>query len=327
MIAITGATGHIGNVLVRELLAKGYKDIRVLVFPKENMAPLEGLPVEKVFGDITNLDSLIEAFKGADVVYHLAAIISILPGKNKLLNKVNVEGTKNVIEACKKNGVRRLVYTSSIHALFVEPPPKVIDETLPFDPENIIGEYAQSKVRATQEAIKASKEGLDTVIVCPTGVLGPYDFRPSETGQLMIDFARKKLRFYIDGNQDFADVRDTAAGIILACEKGKNGEVYILSGETISVENLLNNVKEVMGFKSLPVKIPIFFAKIASWFTSLYYIITNTKPALTPYSIYVLTYKAFANDAKARQELGYTSRPLNKSIKETINWFKETGKL
>lgn len=326
MIVITGATGHIGNALVRELLVRGYKNIRALVLPRENSTSLNGLDVEKVEGDIRDVNSLIKAFRGAEIVYHLAAIISILPGRNKLLHEVNVQGTCNVIEACKKTGVRRLIYTSSIHALFVEPPRSVVDETISFDPENIVGEYAKSKVRATQEALKATKEGLDTVVVCPTGVLGPYDYKISEAGQMIIDFIKGKLKMYIDGNQDFADVRDVAVGHILACEKGKSGEVYILSGETISVKNLLNDVKEIANLKSLPpIKIPIFLAKIVSWFTSLYYILSKAKPCLTPYSIYVLTYPSFAKDEKARRELGYSPRTLKESIRDMIEWYKENG--
>lgn len=326
-IVVTGATGHIGNVLVRELLARGHKKIRVLVLPHENALPLKGLEVEKVEGDLRDPASLIKAFEGADVVYHLAAIVSILPWRSRSLHEINVSGTRNVIEACRKTNVRRLVYTSSIHALFAEPPPKVVDENILFNPDNVVGAYAKSKAEASLEVLNAAKQGLDAVIVCPTGVIGPYDYKESEMGHLIKDFITGKLKVYIDGNQDFADVRDAAIGHILACEKGRRGEVYILSGETISIKNLLLLLEELTSLKAPSLKIPIPLVKIIAIFTSLYYILTKTKPRLTPYSIYVLTYKAFASDEKARRELGYSTRPLRKSIEDSVKWFKENRML
>jgi len=324
MIVITGATGHIGNVLVRQLLEKGEK-VKVLVLPGEDLTPIKGLDVEKAEGDIRNLESLVKAFRGADIVFHLAAVISILPGRKKLLQEVNVIGTRNVVEACVKCGVRRLVYTSSIHALFKEPPPQFIDETIPFDPDNIVGEYAKSKVRATLEVLKGLEKGLDVVVACPTGVMGPYDYRISEAGKTIIDVAKGKCPIYIDGNQDFADVRDSAKGIILCGEKGRKGEVYLLSGETISVTDLLLTASKISGAKMPKIKIPIPLAKILSIFTSIYYKLTKTTPRLTPYSIYVLTYPAFASDKKARQELGYSPRPIRESIADAIKWYRENG--
>jgi len=233
MIVVTGATGHIGNVLVRELLSRG-ENVRVVIPPFEDTTPLDGLKVEMVEGDVRQVDSLIQAFKEGDVVYHLAGIISILPGKSKLLYQVNVMGTRNVVGACLKTDVRRLVYTSSIHAIAEPPHGTAIDETLPFDPDRAIGEYDRSKAQATLEVLKAVQQGLDAIIVCPTGVVGPYDFKLSEMGQLFIDFAKKKLKAYIDGAYDFVDVRDVAIGHILACEKGHTGESYILSGERVT---------------------------------------------------------------------------------------------
>jgi len=211
MIVVTGATGHIGNVLVRELLKRG-KKVRAVIPPFEDTTPLEGLEVERVEGDVRNADSLIHAFNGADVVYHLAGIISILPGKTELLYQVNVEGTRNVVEACLKSNVRRLIYTSSIEAIAEPPQGTVIDETIPFAPDNAIAEYGRSKAKAALAVLEGLKKGLDAVIVCPTGVIGPYDFKLSEMGQLFIDFARGKSRIYVGGAYDFVDVRDVAIG-------------------------------------------------------------------------------------------------------------------
>ncbi|MEW6106136.1 MAG: NAD-dependent epimerase/dehydratase family protein [Bacillota bacterium] len=176
MVTVTGATGHIGNVLVRELLAHGQR-VRALIPPFEDPAPLDGLDVEKVEGDILDVGSLVRAFKWSDVVYHLAGIVSIVSGKRDLLYRVNVVGTRNVVETCLETGVRRLVYTSSIHAIAEPPPGVVIDESLPFDPDSMAWEYDESKARATLEVLRAQDRELNPVILCPTGVIGPYDFR------------------------------------------------------------------------------------------------------------------------------------------------------
>jgi len=326
MVVVTGATGHIGNVLVRELLSRS-KNVRVVIPSSEDTSPLDGLKVEMVEGDVRQIDSLIQAFKGADVVYHLAGIISILPGKSELLYQVNVAGTRNVVEACLRTGVRRLVYTSSIHAITEPPHGTVIDETLPFDPDRAIGEYDSSKAQATLEVLQGVKQGLDAVIVCPTGVIGPYDYKLSEMGQLFIDFVKKKLKVYIDGAYDYVDVRDVAIGHILVCEKGRTGESYILSGERITTEDLMLMIEEITGVRPPHFKMPIWLAKIIATFTPLYYSWTKTKPRFTKYSIRTLTSNSMISCEKARRELGYSPRPTRESIVDAIKWFRENGKL
>lgn len=326
MIVVTGATGHIGNVLVRELLARGEK-IRTVIPPFEDITPLEGLEIEKVEGDVRDVNSLIQAFRGADVVYHLAGIISILPGKTELLYQVNVMGTRNVVEACLKSHVRRLIYTSSIHA--VEEPPHgiVIDETLPYNPDKVLGDYAKSKAQATLEALEGVKKGLDTVVVCPTGVIGPYDFKPSEMGQLFVDFAKGKLNTYIDGAYDFVDVRDVVMGHILAFEKGRTGESYILSGEQITVRDLLLMLEDITGVKAPSFKIPAWLARTVGKVASLYYRLTKTKPLFTAYSVDVLDSNSLISSEKAHLELGYSTRSIRESIIDAVQWFKETSRL
>src|SRR5512139_40934 len=171
---VTGATGHIGNVLVRKLLERG-KKVRALILPGEDTTSLDNIAVEKVEGDVLNLDSLWKPLEGVSGVFHLAGIISIMPGPDPVVWRVNVEGTRNVLTAAVRSGVKRLVYTSSIHAIQrVET--GVIDETLPYDPGNPYGEYDRSKAQATLEVQQASREALDAVIACPTGVIGPFDY-------------------------------------------------------------------------------------------------------------------------------------------------------
>lgn len=326
MIVLTGGTGHIGNVLVRKLLRRGEK-VRAVVPSWEDRMPLDGLQVEIVDGDVRDVDSLIRAFEGSDLVYHLAGIVAITTGKRELLHEVNVEGTRNVVRACLETGVPRLVYTSSIHAIVEPPKGTVIDETLPFDPERTMGDYARSKALGTLEVLKGAEAGLDAVIVCPTGVIGPYDYAPSEMGQMMILVATGKLKAYLDGAYDFVDVRDVAEGLILAAERGRRGEAYILSGERITVPDLLSLLEDATGAKGPSLKVPFVLARVMAIFTPLYYRARKTKPLFTEYSVHVLGGDCFTTCDKAKRELGYSPRPLRESVRATIRWFEESGRL
>src|SRR4030066_769202 len=214
MQVVTGAAGYIGNVLIRELLSRGEK-VRALIRSTSDLSSLEGLEVEKVLGNILDKDSLVRAFEGAGTVFHLAAIISIMPGDRAFIRRVNLEGTKNVIDACIKCRVRRLVYASSIHALKEPPHGTVIDEDMPFDINSSRGEYDRSKAIASLAVIESAKAGLDPVVVCPTGVIGPYDFRGSLITGTFIDFATGKMKITTNGAYDFVDARDVARGLIL----------------------------------------------------------------------------------------------------------------
>ncbi len=324
MILVTGATGHIGNVLVRQLLERGEK-VRALILPRESRTPLQGLNVEAVEGDVLDTSSLFQAFKGVRGVFHLAGVISILPGENPIVRQVNVEGTRNVMQVAKQMRVRKVVYTSSIHAIQrVED--GTIDERLPFDPNNPYGEYDRSKAEATLEVQKAAHAGLEAVIVCPTGVIGPYDFRGSMMGDVIRSAAQRKPTLYVDGAYDFVDVRDVASGMIAAFEKGRRGESYILSGQKISVRYLLETVREITGRHFFRMKIPFDLAEFAARFTPWYYRKSNATPRFTPYSLEVLRSNCNISHAKATRELGYRPRTLYETIADTVKWFFEMSK-
>jgi dihydroflavonol-4-reductase len=244
MNLVTGGAGHLGNVLVRELLARG-EDVRVLILPGEATQSLDGLDVDQVEGNILDRDSLTSAMQGVDVVFHLAALVSITEDKAHLLRKVNVEGTRNVIEVAKEMGVKKMIYTSSIHALERPPHGVSINEKLHFDPQNPAGPYDRTKAEASLLVKQASEDGLDTRIICPTGVVGPYDYRRSEMGELILAWMKKKPHFMVEGAFDFVDVRDVARGQILARDNGKPGETYILGGERIELPWLHSIVQKV----------------------------------------------------------------------------------
>lgn len=326
MILVTGAAGHIGNVLVRELMSRG-KPVRAMILPGEDRSPLDGLNVDIAEANILNLPQLMNAFEGVDTVFHLAGMISILPGKDDMVNLVNVEGTRNVVKASQIMGVRRLVYTSSIHALARLPDDQVIDETTPFDPENSAGEYDRSKAQASLEVISAARSGLNAVIVCPTGVIGPFDFRLSEMGALISEWMDNKPSWLINGAYDFVDVRDVVNGMIAASELGQAGESYILSGEKITIKNLMLIVKELLNLKPRPRLIPLWMARLAAEFTPFFYRLTHTKPRFTTYSLKTVTGGSNISHAKAARALNYQPRSLEKSLADTVVWFQENHSL
>jgi dihydroflavonol-4-reductase len=321
MWLVTGATGHVGNVLVRKLLERG-EEVRALILPGENRASLEGLNVEAVDGDVLDLDSVFKSLRGVRGIFHLAGVISIMPGANPFVHKVNVEGTKNILRAAMEKGIQKMIYTSSIHAIErIEN--GVIDEMLPYDMENPYGAYDRSKAEATLDVLNAAQTGLEAVVACPTGVIGPYDFRGSMMGAVIHDAAVAKPTLYVDGAYDFVDVRDVADGLISAAENGKRGESYILSGQKISVRYLLETVREITGRSFFQMKIPFDMAKFASLFTPMYYKLANATPRFTPYSLEVLQSNSNISHAKATRELGYSPRRLYDSIKDTVKWFLE----
>ena len=325
MILVTGANGHIGNVVVRKLLKRGER-VRAFLLRGESPAPLSGLPMEIVEGDVLDPSCLSKVFDGVRGVFHLAGLISIMPGVNPLLRRVNVEGTRNVLTAALRTGVEKLVYTSSIHAIQrVEK--GLIDERLPFDPANPYGEYDRSKAEATLEVTQAAERGLNAVVVCPTGVIGPYDYRGSMMGSVIRSAAEGRPTLYVDGAYDFVDVRDVANGLIAASEKGQPGESYILSGHRISVRYLLETVREITGGRFFQMKIPFDLARFIANFTPLYYRLAHATPRFTAYSLSVLHSNAEISHAKATHELGYRPRSVYQTIADTVRWFLAAHRL
>lgn len=323
MIVVTGATGHIGNVLVKALVKKGEK-IRAFVIPSESLVSLKDLDIDILYGDVRDIKSLEEAFQDADVVYHLAGIVSI-SRKNKNIYDVNVGGTKNVIKACLSCHVRRLVYMSSIHAFEESPKGVPIVETKSFDPSKVVGEYAKSKAMATMEVLKAKDEGLDAVIVHPTGVIGPYDYKMSNIGQMIYNFMKGKIRFYTDGAYDFVDVRDVVSGTILACKRGRSGENYILSGEQITVKRIFEILSKEFNVKCPSVKVPTWMVKSTVAIPELFHDLfkSSKQQIYTSYSIHTILSNSLTSHEKASRELGYSPRSVETSIKDAAKWIKE----
>jgi dihydroflavonol-4-reductase len=327
MFVVTGATGLLGNVLVRTLLDRATAPVRALARSASDLSPLAGLDVEVVTGDLQDPASLVRAFAGADVVFHAAGTVSISRGGLPRLRQTNVEGTRNVLAACREAGAKRLVYCSSIHAFTAPPAGSCLTEDSPVDPARATGAYDRSKAEATLLVRRAVQEGLDAITVYPTALVGPYDYRPSFMGELVLQCSRGKLPAYVDGAYNFVDVRDVANGMAAAAAEGAPGAGYILAGHNVTVWELLKTVETVTGTPAPRLHLPIGLVRAVSPLIPPYYWITRQRPLFTTYSLEVISSGCTMTNEKAERELGYTARPFLETIQDAVRWFRERGSL
>jgi len=321
MNLVTGATGHIGNVLVRELLASGQR-VRALVRPGKMPLALAGLDVEIVPGDVLDRESLERAMQGVSLVYHLAARISLTDGPEPETERVNLAGTQNVIAAMRRSGAARLVYASSVYALRKPADGILIDESQPFDPFHSQGVYDRSKARASLAVQSAVADGLDAVILLPTAVTGPYDFHASETGRAIRLYMQPGLNFTVKGAYDFIDVRDAAHGFILAAGKGQRGETYILSGERLTIGEVAQIVWQATPGWHASLEVPLWLAYGVAGLMPFYAELTGSQPIFTRYSLNAVCSNSLFSHARATRELGFQPRPARQAVMDAVRWFQ-----
>lgn len=318
-VAVTGASGHIGNNLCKELLKKGYK-VKALVHKDINA--LQGLDIEIIKGDVLNKKSLMQLTENADILFHLAAIISINGIKKDFVEKINIEGTRNITEVCAEKRNIRLIHFSSVHALSQYPLNEALTEKNPLAGEDA-HIYDRTKAEAERIVLSAVKKGLDAIILNPTSVIGINDFKPSYLGQAVVRIAKGKLPALIPGGFDWVDVRDVAKGAISAISKGRTGERYLLSGHWRTFEDLATEINKHTGRKN-PIKISAFSAKIGLPFIFAFSKITGQHPLYTKASLDILkNSNKNVSCLKAERELGYTARHFSDTVKDTVNWFKQ----
>lgn len=324
MIAITGASGHVGNNLVRMLNEKGIKP-RILVHDPTNIKKaLEGLDFDAYKGDVNDIDSLNAIFDGVETVLHCAAWISISPGIIDKLRKVNVEGVKNVLEAVKKNNVKKLVHVSSIEALGDPGEGVVATEEMGFNPGKAMLEYGVTKAEASLIVQKAARDGMNVCIVCPVGVIGPHDHKPSQMGTMIMDFYNGKLPAYPGyGGFDWVDSRDVAQAILLAAEKGKKGEIYLLTGGHTTNDEMMGILEDVTGKKRPKIALPYWLMFSAGFFAEFYYKASGKEAVITRDSARILKSDLRASAEKAKRELGFNPRPVKQTFKDHFEWLKE----
>ena len=318
-VAVTGASGHIGNCLVKELKKHG-AEIKVLVYNSSN-DPHE-MDVELIRGNLLEPESLVNLCEGVDVVFHLAAQIAIENKSSEQVYETNVTGTKNMIKAANHSRVRKFIHFSSIHAFQIGSPDQLLDESRSLVKSNKII-YEFTKAEGEREVMKAVKEGLNAVILNPTAVIGPFDYKGSLLGQALLKIYQNKLPFMVSGGYNWVDVRDVVSASINAIESGRKGENYILSGEFCTLQELSAMISKISGCK-IPVIVPVSLARLACPFFKVYSSVTNTQPLYTNQSLDILVNSpSNISNAKARRELGYEPQPLEQTLRDTFNWYKE----
>jgi dihydroflavonol-4-reductase len=325
IVAVTGATGHIGANLVRALIRQR-RQVRALVH--NNQGALDGLDVELAQGDVSDPYTLYRAFTGAEVVYHLAALISLSMNDWPAVETVNVTGTRNVVEACLKCGVRRLVHFSSIHALVQEPLNIPVDELRPLVDSRGCPPYDRSKAAGEKEVREGIEQGLDAVILNPTAVIGPHDYQPSHLGEVLLAMARGRLPAMVQGGFDWVDARDVVQGAIQAEQKAPIGAKYLLSGHWATVQDLARVTEEILGTPAPRFVCPAWLARSSAPAVSVFNQLTRNRQLYTSVSIRALARcNHNISHERATRELGYSPRPLRETLANTFRWFQDTGAL
>jgi dihydroflavonol-4-reductase len=321
-IAVTGASGHIGVNLCRELVKKGHT-IKALVH--KNTRSLQGIPLETVQGDLRNPASLLALVNDADIVFHLGAVISIRGNRSGELFDINVEGTRKILEAAQKKSVKRFIHFSSIHALDHSPYDQELDENRPLAIRDKMA-YSRSKALAEDIVINASNQGFDIVILNPTAVIGPFDYAPSLMGRAILLMAKGKLSALVPGGYDWVDVRDVVSSTLTAIEKGRKGERYLLSGHWRTLEQISKLVSDIIDLRPQRFTCPNWLARLGLPFINLYCSVYDKDPLYTRDSLYTLrTSHRNISHEKATKELGFRPRPFEETLKDTLDWFQNQG--
>jgi dihydroflavonol-4-reductase len=324
---VTGATGFIGAALARRLLAEG-SAVRVLVRPRANRRLLEGLPVEIAVGDLTDPVSLDRAVAGCEAVFHLAADYRLWARDPGEIYRTNLEGTRALMAAAGAAGVRRVVYTSSVATLGTRRDGGDADETTPVDIADMVGHYKRSKYLA-EAAVKAlAAKGLPVVIVNPSAPIGPRDIRPTPTGRIVVDAARGRIPVFVETGLNVVHVDDVAAGHLLAYQRGRIGERYILGGENLSLAAILETVAGLVGLPAPRVRIPWVAAMGVACLAELAARVRLVRePIATRDAVRMSRKLMFFSSDRARRELGYSARPADEAIRDAVDWFRRNGYL
>jgi dihydroflavonol-4-reductase len=328
-VAVTGATGHVGSNLVRSLIDRG-DQVRVLV--RDRADALAGLEVEHVRGSVGDTDALRRLFTGVDVVYHLAAMISISGDPHGHVRSTNVEGTRRVATAALAAGVRRLVHCSSVHAFDLYMPGSKdlqwIDESWPRVPDAAPHfAYDRSKAAGERALREVMALGLDAVIVHPSGVVGPFDFGPSRMGRVLLGLYHRSLPSLIDGGFDFVDVRDVVGAMLVAADRGVAGANYITTGHHLKISALARMAEQITGVRSPRINAPIWALRLGVPAVEAVGRVLGKEPLYTRESIAVLETRARFDWSRAGRDLGYAPRPTLDTVRDTYAWFEQAGLL
>jgi dihydroflavonol-4-reductase len=330
---VTGATGFLGSHVARVLAEQG-AELRLLVRPTSDLRNLDGLAAhggnaDRVVGDLRDAASIEKALSGCDVVFHVAADYRLWVRDPDEMYRSNVEGTRAVLEAARKQGVRRVVYTSSVATMgFISGTNKgnVADEQSPVGIGDMFGPYKRSKFMAEQVAFEAARSGVDVVIVNPTTPIGERDIKPTPTGRIVLDFLKRKFPAYVETGLNLVDATECARGHIQALEKGRSGERYILGGENLTLKQILDRLAAITSLPSPTVKLPYIFALAAGVVDEMVTgRVLGREPRATIDTVRMGRKMMFVSSAKAERELGWRTVPVDGALRRSVEWFRANG--
>ncbi|CCQ57686.1 MULTISPECIES: hopanoid-associated sugar epimerase [Crocosphaera] len=320
---VTGGTGFIGANLIRLLLKKGY-EVRALVRPQSSLENLKPLDIEIIKGDLNDIN-LSEKIRGCNVLFHVAAHYSLYQADKEQLYNSNVLGTRSILQAAKQANIERIIYTSSVAAIGVGNPGEIVNETHQSPVNELVGHYKKSKYWAEQEAKKAIIKGQDIVIVNPSTPIGPLDIKPTPTGEIILRFLRRQMPAYVDTGLNIIDVRDVAQGHLLALEKGKTGERYILGNKNLSLKALLEELSQLTGLKAPQQTLPLWLPLTVAWVEETLLSPLGKKPSIPMDGVKMSKQPMYYDPSKAINELGLPSSPIKNALQDAINWFTNNG--
>ncbi len=327
---VTGATGFVGSHVARVLAEQG-ADLRLLVRSSSDPKNIQNLNAERVTGDLRDPNTLETAISGCDVVFHVAADYRLWIRDPDQMYRSNVEGTRAILEAARKNRVRRVVYTSSVATMGFTSNGHPANEDSPVALENMIGHYKRSKFMAEQVALDAGRkdigrERMDVVVVNPTTPVGEQDIKPTPTGRIIVDFLKKKFPAYVDTGLNLVDVRECARGHVAALEKGRSGERYILGGENLTLKQILDKLSAITGLPSPKVRVPYAVALLAGVVDEMVTgRILRREPRATIEAVQMSRKKMFVTSGKAVRELGWKVVPVKDALGRAVEWFRANG--
>jgi dihydroflavonol-4-reductase len=321
---VTGATGFVGSHLVRSLLARS-EEVRCLVRASSRSDNLAGLDVEPVMGDLSDREALRHGMKGCSTVYHCAADYRLWCKNPTEMYTTNVQGTGNVMQVAFDEGVERVVYTSTVGCLGLTTNGNPADESTPVAVDDMIGHYKRSKFIAEREVESWFERGLAVVIVNPSTPVGEFDIKPTPTGKIIVDFLRGKMFGYVDTGMNLVDVRDVAEGHVLAAERGRPGQKYILGNRNMSLREIFDAIASLTNIRSPKLRVPHWIAESYARLENAASTIVGREPEVPLESVKLARHKMWFDASKAVRELGMPLRPVEEALARAVTWFEENG--
>src|SRR5437762_12280719 len=320
---VTGAAGFLGSHVARQLVARG-EQVRVLLRPSSQNRAIADLPLEYVTGDLRDVASLDRAMKDVKRVFHVAADYRLWAKHSKDIYDSNVGGTQNILAAAKRAGVDQFIYTSTVATIAVDRPVRP-NESTDSKLEEMVGHYKRSKWMAEREALNAAKEGLPVIVAMPTTPVGPWDWKPTPTGKIIVDFLNGKMPGYVETGLNFVSVEECAAGHLLLAEKGKVGERYLLGGENLTLKAMLDTLAKITGLRAPSLKIPHGLELAVAYANTAFSRLLGREPGIPIEGVKIARHMMFVDCSRAQRELGFKAGPVAAALERAVRWYEANG--